>query len=154
MIRRYLEWDYVANTVTEWEREGECKQCGACCRCRVTFKVEKPYGRDNDKRKAGGHRTSHEGIWQEVNTGRWRHFFQLLGIDLTESGCGHEEDGVCDCHDDPDRPWICAEWPFSPRSIIAFPDCGYSFKEISYSWIEENPNAPPVKQDTTQMPKS
>ena len=128
--RRYVVWDYVANWAIEYKRLGECNRCGDCCVAHVGFTTQKPYSAG---RKAGGHKTSNEGAWQEVNTGRWRHFYQLLSIVPNEgSKCPDKftEDRLCAGHEDEERPWICKEWPFSPRCVEAFDECSYSFEEI------------------------
>ena len=137
MKRRYVVWDYVANWAVEYKRLGECNRCGDCCEAHVSFKTEKPYGAG---RKAGGHRTSAEGIWQEVNAGRWRHHYQLLSIvpgGGSKCPSNFTEDRLCANHKDDERPWICKEWPFSPRCVGPFDHCDYSFEEIGRWRIEE-----------------
>jgi len=90
-------------------------------------------------KKAGGHLTNGEGIWQEVKIGRWRHFFRLIKINLDELGCNDCDDdtGLCGIYGNDIRSWICNEWPFSPRCIVPFPECGYSFEEIGRWNISE-----------------
>jgi len=127
--RRYVVWDYVADWAVEYKRVGECNRCGDCCEAHIGFKTEMPY---QAGRKAGGHGTNQEGIWQEVNTGRWRHFYQLLFIRPGEgSKCPNNftKDRLCATHEDVQRPWICREWPFSPRCIEPFERCSHSFEE-------------------------
>ena len=131
---RYYEWDFVANEVVKWERHGECKKCGACCKSKVQFGFQKPF----QTTKAGGHTTDEIGIWTEVDMGRWRHFFKMQAIQLDGPGCPTlTDDNLCDGHEDDERAWICKKWPFSPRCVAAFPDCGYSFKEAERWRMDE-----------------
>jgi len=137
-MKRYLEWDYVADTVIEYKRHGECNKCGGCCRTRVTYEIETPF---KSERKAGGHNTDHTGIWQEVYQGRWRHFFKTIKVNMAGPGCGDfgsdglGDDGLCSHYGE--RSWICREWPFSPRCVAPFPECGYSFTEVRRRRISE-----------------
>ena len=135
-MRRYLEWDCVADTVIEYERHGECKQCGACCRAHIQWEQSNRFATLS---KAGGRDMgAMSGIWQEVYCGRWRHFFQMLRIRPEQHTCHMlTDEGLCEGHDDVDRQWICKEWPFSPRQVMAFPGCGYSFTEIQRGRISE-----------------
>jgi len=134
MKRRYFEWDYVADTVIEWERHGSCKQCGACCRSGIEFIVHRPYKRDC---RSGGREARESGIWQEVHMGRWRYFFSVTRIDPAHDGqcCELTEDNLCAMHTD--KCFLCREWPFSPRCVAPFPECGYSFTEVQRGRISE-----------------
>jgi Fe-S-cluster containining protein len=130
-MRRYFEWDYPNDLVIEYRRDGSCKKCGECCRTRVAWEQSKPFASG----KAGGHDTgNNKGVWQEVSTGRWRHFFRLHPIDREDTtSCCNLDGNICTRHKD--KPWICREWPFSPICIDSFPECGYSFTEIQRSEI-------------------
>lgn len=133
-MRRYFEWDYVADTVVEYTRHGNCKGCGLCCEARITFTAIRPYKRSL---KGGGRASGSDGIWQEVNTGRWRYFVKILSIDIGHNkACGElQDDRMCAMHDD--KSFLCREWPFSPRCIAPFPGCGYSFTEVQQGRISE-----------------
>ena len=134
MRRRYFEWDHVADTVIEWRREGSCKRCGACCRSGIEFIVHHPYKRDS---RSGGRSDDGKGIWQEVNIGRWRYLFSVQKIDPNHSTqCGElTDDKLCAMH--ADKCFLCWEWPFSPRCVAPFPECGYSFTEVQRGRISE-----------------
>lgn len=133
-MRRYLEWDYAADTVTEYERHGECTKCGACCEARIEFTIHRPYKRDT---RSGGRETNSRGIWQEVNTGRWRYFFRMERADPNhDTRCSElTDDNLCAMHED--KCFLCREWPFSPRCTAPFPECGYGFTEIQRGRISE-----------------
>ena len=126
MKRRYFEWDYVVNRVMEWARVGHCCQCGACCRADIGFEFEST--RVYRAKKAGGYHTAGKGVWQEICVGRWRHFFRIDWVAVDGRGCGSLEKGLCTEYEH--RPWICREWPFSPRCIEALPECTYGFREV------------------------
>ncbi len=134
MKRRYFEWDYVANTVIEWERHGTCNRCGVCCEASVTYEIQSPYKRSM---RYGGRETDHKGIWQEVHTGRWRYFFKVVRVDVNSpTVCGElTDDKLCAMH--ADKCFLCQEWPFSPRCVAPFPECGYSFTEVQRGRISE-----------------
>ncbi len=144
MKRRYFEWDYVANRVTEWVRVGHCCQCGACCRVSIGFLVDssKTYG----AAKAGGYHTTGRSVWQEIRVGgRWRHFFQVDYVAVKGRGCPSLERGLCTEYEN--RPWICREWPFSPRCVEATPECTYGFREVSRgAFVVDVPKAPKGKE--------
>jgi Fe-S-cluster containining protein len=141
--RRYFEWDYVANRVIEWVRVGDCCQCGACCRVGIGFTFHEPY----KAQKAGGHETDGKGIWQEVRVGRWRHFFRIEYMALKGRGCPSLERGLCTEYGT--RPWICREWPFSPRCIEAIPECTYGFREVGrWSFDVPVPEKPEVGEES------
>ena len=147
-MRRYLEWDYVADTVTEYKRDGKCERCGACCGATITFTAIHPYKRSL---RGGGRVSGREGIWQEVNTGRWRYFVRVLKIEIDlPKTCGElSEDKLCTMHKD--KCFLCKEWPFSPRCIAPFPECGYSFTEIQrgrISKLREEDEAPASSPDS------
>ncbi len=136
-MRHYREWDYDRGVVTEYERSGECVQCGACCRAHIQFGAMKPYRSRNAKN--GGPWTDERDVWQELDLGRWNYFFRIHTIEPDKAEvCGSlQEDGLCKWHDDPDRPLICREWPITPSNIALFPECGWSFRELSQRPIEK-----------------
>ena len=128
-MTRYYEWDYNSMEVTEFKRKGKCLQCGQCCRARITFTFTKPArsGRACD----GGGETNGEGIWQEVNRGRWRYFWKLGKIEPGTITCeALTEEGLCEAHNE--KSHLCAWWPMSPRCIADFAGCGYSFEEVNH----------------------
>lgn len=126
-MTKYLEWNYDTGIVTECQRLGKCKQCGKCCKAKITFEICKP--RRNNNRN-GGAMTNETGIWSEINRGRWRYFFKIKSVDLDTTKCESlTDDNLCQHHGDKDP--ICGWWPFSPKCIDLFPDCGYSFEKIN-----------------------
>jgi len=127
MRRRYFEWDYVSNRMTEWARVGHCCQCAACCQNSIGFKFES--SKLYEAKKSGSYYTTGKGIWQEVRVGgRYRHFFQMEYVAAKGKGCASLERGLCEEYEH--RTWICREWPFSPRCIEATSECTYGFREV------------------------
>jgi len=130
---RYYEWDYDAQIVTEYARHGQCNKCGECCHWTVHFGAIKPY-RARSLRNGSGSTTG-RGIWQEINLGRWSYFFCLGNMEPGgECPSFDEETNLCNAHEGTERGKICELWPFSPRCLEHFPQCGYSF-----SIVEQGP---------------
>lgn len=123
---RFFEWDYGHGIAAEYERQGECRKCGICCRQRVHFAYQKPPYKGEPRN--GGKSTDGEGVWLEVQQGRWRHFYKIKNVDRGEPCSSLGNDNLCACHDH--KPLLCTVWPITPKCIEAFPDCGFSFKEI------------------------
>jgi len=134
MKLRFFEWDYRTGLVTEFKRNGECKQCGLCCTFRIAFTTcGRPYKGDHHN---GGKEPNGSGVWQEANRGQWRYFYQIT--DISPEGhrchaCG--EDNLCSLQND--KPGPCRDWPMSPVCIAQFPDCGFRFETIGTWKISE-----------------
>ena len=122
---KFLEWDYDNNTVTTYEREGQCKQCADCCRANIIYDIYpalkgSPAEQDWWDGKGVWHAAQHQGV---------RGFIRITSLEPNSGGCErltydnrcqkrlfHEELSV-----------VCRDWPFSPKCIEQFPNCGHSF---------------------------
>jgi len=123
MTKRYYLWDYDAGIVSEWQRLGECSQCGECCRIRLGYTV----CRENGKPCT----TDGKGKWGEVAEGEERLFFRFQNAGAREQ-CDRLLGNTCSVHgDDEARSDLCKEWPICPLELVPFPDCGYSFERVS-----------------------
>lgn len=134
---RYYEWDEDNEIVTEYKRHGSCNACGDCCRALVSFKVAGEY-EDNDS-KNGGSTTDGKGKWAEVFDGE-RTFFRVYNQELGKNVCSSLIDNLCEVHNT-NKPGVCKKWPFSPRDIEPYENCGYRFEFVgqwNYDELEES----------------
>lgn len=134
----YFEIDYDADSVTEYERQGECNGCGECCIAVIKFMVagelQKRQGWDS---RNGGETTDGKGKWQGVwINNRWR-FFKLMSV---ENDPAHRcpmlsQDNRCRIH--AGKNLLSREWPMAPTQVEPFKNCSYSFREVRRATIEE-----------------
>jgi hypothetical protein len=146
---RYFEWDYENNVVIEYEREGDCNGCGDCCMAVIRFYVTARTNPD-DKHTAwqeagnGGVTTTGKGVWNEIQIGGKRRFFQLQEVTPEAHRCNHlTEDKRCDIHFT--KPLFHKVWPMAPSQVSPFERCSYSFREIDRRPITE-PQKPRAKK--------
>lgn len=141
---QYYEWDYTTRTVIQYERQGECNGCGACCKAHIEFRTSirpdlPPNVRmegDPEPREGGAYTTG-KGIWSEVRLpdGR-RRFFEVYEIKPDTGRCSQlGEDNKCTMH--LSKLLICSGWPFAPSQVAPFPECSYSFVEVGRWNISE-----------------
>ena len=144
---RHLAWDYDAQEVREYEREGECNGCGDCCRGTIRLQTagnlhasettpDNPY-------HAGGDTTSGVGLWAEVQTSNGvRHFWRTVDASAEGKACpALLDDNRCRLQLEGSKPVLCAVWPMIPQDIVSFPRCSYTFKEIARTPFAEVPLA-------------
>ena len=131
-MTRYIDWDYDTNIATEYERTGECNQCGDCCKNKKVINFDMI---DGDKRSHGGDTTNGEGRWSEIDNGKQREFIRFyMGPDKQLLPCtALGPDNRCIEQELGTKPWVCAVWPTVPSDIEPFENCSYQFVEIN-SW--------------------
>ena len=129
---KFIAWDYVTSIATEYERRGECNQCGDCCRKTINMDMV-----EGDKNAHGGRGTNGAGIWSEIADADPREFvrFYLLPYEVLETmykpkdihrPCTDlDENNLCISNGE--KPWICSIWPTGPHDIKKFPNCSYEF---------------------------
>jgi len=112
-----------------YERLGECKQCGECCRKKITFQwyVAKPQEDDADP----------EGDWlywegYSLIFARGAYWYiKVTGVkdpkaDDERVPCWSLDGSLCSIHGDQFKmPPLCPLWPVHPKDLL--PGCGYSF---------------------------
>ena len=133
----FIDWNYNTMIGTEYERRGECNQCGTCCKTTINIRMV-----DGDKTTHGGVTTDGIDRWSEVPTKYCREFvkFYMPTLDKEEeparcSALGF--DNQCVLHDY-DKPWVCQVWPTAPSDIIPFKKCSYEFVEVDNWAFEDN----------------
>lgn len=130
-MRRYYEWDDEKKIVIEYRRVGECKKCGVCCMKQICYRISGEFAMQKGG-KPFERFPRNIGMWSEINTGEERLYFNTIDIiDDTANVCTSlDENGLCKDHNKKSRKIICKEWPYSPKDLEHFPNCGYSFEKI------------------------
>lgn len=147
----FFEWDYDNGVVIEYERLGECNGCGDCCKAVIQFAVAGSLsGPPDDWATAGngGPATGGTGVWGEVRVGDNRRFFKIIPADRnSDHRCQHlTEDNRCAIQQT--KPLFHKAWPMSPRQIVQFERCSYSFRVVAY-WPLEVPE--PSESDSDEQ---
>lgn len=128
----FYQWDYDNGIAIEYERIGECNQCGDCCKGGIIFETQQKI--DGNGRN-GGRSISDKGKWNEILLfgdviESERVFFGQCKNYSRDSACGSfDEDAGCTIYSR--RPLICQTWPHAPKDIARFRNCSYSFLEVS-----------------------
>ena len=131
---QFILWDYDARTITKFRREGECNNCGVCCRMKITFAVVNPVEEDNLRQ--GGWFTSGQGQWVEARVDGHRQFFRMRSVMESDSCCVHlGEDNRCQIYRQ--RPLLCRTWPHTPFDLVNVPQCSYRFQILGHWLFEE-----------------
>lgn len=134
---RFYEWNYDTDTLIEYERDGECNGCGACCMGVITFQVT-----GGEAFKAihnphnGGPTTDEKGVWLSISVGDKRRFFKMVSIEKTDHRCPMlTDDNHCRIH--AGKYLFSRAWPMNPSQVRAFEKCSYTFREIGRWKISE-----------------
>lgn len=138
----YIRWDYDNGEAIEYQREGDCNGCGACCRAMIRFRVSGNC-KDDDPRNLGDAKSAEiNGVWAEVSKGDDRRIFAIVEVDHNpkEIPCSALHDNQCSVHFD--KPHICAVWPVIPDQVALFKDCSYTFTEIQRWKFDPTPDKP------------
>lgn len=107
---KYTVRDYEKQKITEYERHGECNQCGDCCAVRISSHVTEGNGT------------------VAVTNGKDRYEYNVQQpYPLTEL-CKAFQDNVCVIHEG--KPSLCINWPWAPDCLTYFSRCSYTFVEI------------------------
>ena len=133
-MKLFYEWNYDIETVTEYQRSGECNQCGECCKAGVEFIVTS--WPDDFDSKSGGTTTTGKGMWFSFGDGDDRRFWQVRKVAPRTIKCGSLADnGICAWHSEKERK--CSDWPMHPSLVEPFKDCSYTFeKTVEWEFAE------------------
>ena len=115
--------------LVSYRRLGECKQCGNCCRKKITFLwgIQKPGSEKG------------EGTWDKwegasVIYARGIYWYILVtDVEDPEPGderhpCRSLKGNLCSIHGDQFKiPPLCPLWPIHPKDLLE--GCGYSFEK-------------------------
>jgi Fe-S-cluster containining protein len=140
----YFEWRWADDEVIQWQRDGDCNGCGACCKTLIQFTMSRAYLPPvNDFSdwlpNNGGVISARVGIGVQVMiNGKSRYFdnIQIIPNDPNHKPCGYlTADNRCRVHAGKNR--LCAMWPMTPTHAAAFEECSYTFTEIGRWKISE-----------------
>jgi Fe-S-cluster containining protein len=139
----FTDWNYDTGVATEYERIGECNQCGNCCR--ATFDLKMSEG--SDKRFNGGNGTDGEGQWPEIKevsdiphiNGNREFVAFVLRRQNPNPPCYalDPETNLCTINSGFSKPWCCSIFPTAPSDIANLPNCSYEFIKVNEHAIEE-----------------
>ena len=138
----FTDWNYDTGIATEYERIGECNQCGDCCRATFNIKMSEGY----DKQFNGGKATDEKGRWSEImevsEISRIKGTREYTGFTLADREnppcCALDpETNLCTKEEFDRKPWICRVFPTVPNDIKDLPNCSYEFIKIDEWCIEE-----------------
>jgi Fe-S-cluster containining protein len=123
-----LFWIVESGVLIPYERKGECLGCGICCRgnnIRATI-TKSQDGQDDDGLIIERLEEKWEGysVFQIGDVWRW-YKTELLE---EERVCTSLVGNKCECWQTEEWPEICRYWPFHPRDLEAFPECGFTFE--------------------------
>jgi Fe-S-cluster containining protein len=132
-------WDYDAQTVTRYQREGACNGCGLCCVMVISFRVVSPL--DSQNLRQGGVFTSGKGKWAEANVDGRRVFFRMDSYQPGVKACVHlTADKKCSIYQN--RYLLCRTWPHSFFDVMHIPECSYRFQILAHHRFDELPIKP------------
>jgi Fe-S-cluster containining protein len=139
---QFTEWDYPNDTVTIYERSGECCECGACCMAVIRFQAfNRGFGHMNpvlgwDSRN-GEFTNPADGVVNDVEVnGKHRYFWNVEVTDEPYVACTMlSEDKRCKIHTG--KHLLSRAWPMSPRHVTPFAECTYKFTEVARFKISE-----------------
>ena len=109
-----------------YERFGECKQCGACCRKKITFTwtILKPGKSGVDETPDDWHNWEN---WSVIYAHGIYWYILVTSVKDTDAPCGSLEGNLCSVHGDQfELPALCPLWPIHPKDLL--PGCGYHFE--------------------------
>lgn len=113
--------------LVEYERFGECLQCGECCRKKITFEwdVAKPRSDDDE---GPSDWSKYEG-WSLIYAHGIYWYILVASIEDPEpdderNPCNELEGNLCSVHGDQFKiPPLCSLWPVHPKDLL--PGCGF-----------------------------
>lgn len=134
---RYFKWDYEKMEMIEYDRQGECNGCGACCKALIKFKTSQP-SHPNDDPRNGGTGTDETGVWAELmfdNEARRLWKFDPVEKDMPDPCPQLSADHRCGIHNHFSN--LCSQWPIIPDNVTPFSECSFKFVEINRVPIDE-----------------
>ena len=127
--------------LVRYERHGECKKCGACCRKKITFRFEVLRASKPDEASSPEDWLDWENF--SVIFARGIYWYVLVtSIEDPEPDdefvpCQSLKDNLCSIREDQFKiPPLCPLWPVHPKDLL--PGCGYSFEKCEPEDEESN----------------
>lgn len=118
--------------LVEYERLGECNQCGeCCCRNKISAGIQVTLAGTAGNDKEIGDLSDWEGFSVFYAQGLWWWIETKTTDQKREKACECFIDGKCADWKGDDWPAICRYWPVRPQDIVSFPECGFEFRKSS-----------------------
>lgn len=139
-MARFFKWDFDNQEVIEYEREGECNNCGQCCTTLIRYELA---GRKTGGPGKLGDTMDDKGVWSEYKQGRTRRFAKLTETGpIGEAPCSKFVEGRCAIHEKKSLAFrgelaMCKAWPMIPEHVTPFDQCSYKFTEIGRWRIDD-----------------
>lgn len=128
-------WIVEDGVLVEYRRSGECKRCGQCC-CGVTINYTEGMqfvsSEKGEEKQQDLEWSEYEGYSVFRAQGLWWYFRTNSIEENAEDRCeALSAEGQCEDWGDPERfKPICRYWPYHPKDLEHFPDCGFSFEKV------------------------
>lgn len=131
--------------MAEWERQGTCNGCGACCA--FPFDKIQLFFPNGDRKREEFLRIM--GFQQTARAGT----IGLASPAMVYLRCPHHTlDNKCGIFDKPERPQMCHEFPVKPSQIEHLP-CSYYFVDRDGTTASRGGQASPYPVGTAERPK-
>lgn len=127
-------WAVEGGKLVRYARSGACNLCNKCCKgYRIIYKLEVSLTQDQSDKGGTEDWASWEGWSIFYAQGTWWYIEVTVGDDPEAfEGCDAlTEEGLCSKWQDLKgfKP-ICRYWPFHPKDLEKFPECGFSFRRL------------------------
>lgn len=130
----YYKYDFHQRIVVRYERDGECNQCGMCCKYIIKFRCAN-VGPGKDNPITGWHPGNGDirlYAYDIVNAiymnGHWRYFADVTVTDELKPCPDLTADNKCRIHTG--KHLLSRAWPLSPEQAAHFKECSYTFREV------------------------
>jgi len=104
-----------------WVREGECHQCGECCRTVNLTVVRDVTLRQHGNLEELKRYLAYRGIRVVGEDAAQNYLFYQMDVPCSQL----TEDNRCRVHGTPEKPLLCLKYPEEPGDIA---DCGFRFQ--------------------------
>lgn len=135
---RYYKFDFDQGVVIEYERQGECCECGACCNTVIKWQGTNggPKGIKEWNGGNGDLAIFREGVWTGIYIkDRWRFFKDMQITDEPHKCSMLTDDNRCKIHTG--KRLISSAWPMLPDHVTPFAECSYTFTEVGRWTVAE-----------------
>ena len=122
--------------LVEYERLGECNQCGECCggKNTITYQVQVQFGHHGTEDTYDPFKedwSKWEGFTLLWAQNLWW-YFKATDYSNDPDPCEWKdpETKLCLGWKTEDWPAVCRYWPFRPSDLELFPNCGFDFRKL------------------------
>ena len=127
-------WIVEGGKLVEYERTGECNECGDCCEAKHSIRFQVSVSGDDEAEVDESQKdySEWEGwVWLFAQGMQWWWFIYDDDGDSQQCSAFDTETRKCTIwRDDIKFPAICRYWPIHPKNVERFPRCSFSFRRI------------------------